>query len=235
MATALSKLTERIAAMEEEMALMKMSASVSSMTEGLRLATPEEAKEWVETAQTILALYGSASVGKSLKTEKTEKTAKTATNPGGPSEWNVFVQSTWQEMAAEKGVLMGDGEDAKALFKKQAAAAGVSYQSAMKEAGRRKDVLEGRDTNEKQAKKVAAKEKRDAKKSAAPTAVKKAAAPVKKTTEAEDLMAELGIVVKEIDGISYMVCDDGEAFAINEDGTMGERAGVYDADSNTIE
>jgi len=233
MASTLSKLTERITAMEEEMALMKMSASVSSMTEGLRLASPEEAKEWVETAHKILALYAPTSVAKTT-TAKTAKTTKSSTNPGGPSEWNIFVQTTWQEMAAEKGVLMGDGEDAKTLFKKEAATAGVTYMMAMKEAGRRKDVLEGRDTNEKLAKKAAAKEKRDAKK-VAPTPVKKAAAPVKKPTEAEDLMAELGIVIKVIDGTSYMVCDDGEAFAINEDGTMGERAGVFDADTNTIE
>ena len=229
MSSTLSKLTERLAALEEEVALMKMSTAISSMTEGLRLAEPEEAKEWVEAANKILSLYATKT-SKASKTSKAEK--KATTNERGPSEWNVFVEATWIEMAAAAGVLMGDGDDAKAVFKKAAGAAGVSYQSAMKEASVRKAANEGRVDND--TKKAAAKEKREAKKAAAPPAVKKAA-PINEPTAAE-IMAELGIVIKVIDGTSYMICEeDGEAFLANDDGTMGDRVGIYDADTNTIE
>ena len=71
----------------------------------------------------------------------TEQLVKTVKTSRGPSEWNLFVQATWERMAEEKGVTMTSGEDAKDVFKKAAAAAGVSYMSAMKEAAALKDAM----------------------------------------------------------------------------------------------
>jgi hypothetical protein len=75
------------------------------------------------------------------KAEKAENAEKNNTIPAVPSEWNVFVNSGWHEMAAVKGVT-GEHDDA---FKKASKEVGVTYQGAMKEASRRKAELEGRE------------------------------------------------------------------------------------------
>jgi hypothetical protein len=161
---------------------------------------------------------------KSLKTKKTKevKEVKEAKNSTGPSEWNIFVRATWLEMAASAGVLMGEGANAEKEFKAAAKEAGASYQAAMKEASRR------RDGNEKP--KVDKSAKADKPKVEKPKADKP-----KEEKAIADVFADLGMCIKVIDEKKYLVCDDGEAFHLTEDGNMGERAGRYDADTDTID
>jgi hypothetical protein len=72
-----------------------------------------------------------------------DKKVKKTTNETGPAEWNVFLNTVWREMAADHGIVCEDPAE----FKKEVAShgkdSGFSYQEAMKEASRRKAVLEG--------------------------------------------------------------------------------------------
>lgn len=161
---------------------------------------------------------------KSLKTANKSKEVKEPKNSSGPSDWNIFVRSTWMEMAASAGVLMGDGENAEKEFKEATKKAGASYQMAMKEASRRKKASEDKADTPKaeKVKKVKAEKP-------------KAEKPKKEDEKINDLFAELGMSIKTIEEKKYLICDDGEAFFLAEDGTMGDRAGRYDADTDTID
>jgi hypothetical protein len=160
---------------------------------------------------------------KSLKTKKTKevKEVKEAKNSTGPSEWNIFVRATWLEMAASAGVLMGEGANAEKEFKAAAKEAGASYQAAMKEASRRRDGTD--------------KSKAEKPKAEKPKAEKPKADKPKEEKAIADVFADLGMCIKVIDEKKYLVCDDGEAFNLTDDGNMGERAGRYDADTDTID
>lgn len=180
MSTTVSSMSARIAALEAGMAdlraeneLLKMQLPLEALTEGLKAASPEQ----------LAAFFAAAELPakKGKKAAKTaEEKAKKTTNPEGPSAWNVFVNATWHEMAAEKGVV---GEVHDAAFKKASAAVGVTYQSAMKEASRRKAELEGKEPKEPKAKKEpkepkAKKEPKAESPAASAPASPKAAAPV---------------------------------------------------------
>jgi hypothetical protein len=87
------------------------------------------------------------------KAEKVEKVKddKKNTNPTGPSEWNVFVATIRNEMAAAKGIV----EEDEATFKKACKEAGITYQGVLKEASRRKAEMEGKETPVPKVKKAA--------------------------------------------------------------------------------
>ena len=73
-----------------------------------------------------------------MNPEDDEEEARQPRRRMGPPQWNAFVNITWREMAANKGVLFdADAYDAEKAFKKAAAAVGVTYQGALKEASRR--------------------------------------------------------------------------------------------------
>jgi len=140
--TTIMAMNARIASLEAGMSdlraeneMLKMQLPLEALTAGLKAASPEQLAAFLAAAE--------------LPAKKAKKAAKTAeekekktTNPKGPSEWNVFVNATWHEMAAEKGVV---SEVHDAAFKKASAAVGVTYQVAMKEASRRKAELEGKE------------------------------------------------------------------------------------------
>ena len=150
MSTTVSSISARIAALEAGMAdlraeneLLKMQMPLEAFTEGLKAASPEHLAAWAAACTAAAEGLGEAPAKKGKKAAKTaEEKAKKTTNPEGPSAWNVFVNATWHEMAAEKGVV---SEAHDAAFKKASAAVGVTYQSAMKEASRRKAELEGKE------------------------------------------------------------------------------------------
>jgi len=171
---------------------------------------------------------------KSLKTKKTKevKEVKEAKNSTGPSEWNIFVRATWLEMAASAGVLMGEGANAEKEFKAAAKEAGASYQAAMKEASRRRD---GTDKSKAEKPKADKSAKADKPKVEKPKVEKPKVEKPKEEKAIADVFADLGMCIKVIDEKKYLVCDDGEAFNLTEDGNMGERAGRYDADTDTID
>lgn len=247
MAAALVKAQERITALEQEVELLKMSSSVPAMIAALQSADPAELKQFLELVQ-------GAAPAAAAKTPKASKPkSEKLTNPEGPSEWNVYKKAVWREMAAGYGVVEEDDEAFKkacVAYKKAHPEALISYQDSMKEAGRRKDAREGRDTAAKEAKKAAEKAAREAKKAAAeapavtpkkaapkkaPGAPKKAAAAAAAELTADEALAEMGMKIKEVDGVKYLISDDGEAFSVTEDGTMGERAGRYDPDSDAVD
>lgn len=164
--SAIAKLIERLSALEEEVKTLRATPapapaafSLETFTAALKTASPEEIKEWMAVCQEIAGPLASAP-------ESSEKPKK-VTNVTGPSEWNVFVHHTWISMGADAGIMLDDfqgDEDTKdKAFKKEAAKAGITYQAAMKEASRRKAILEGKDPEApktKKVKEVKAKEKK---------------------------------------------------------------------------
>jgi hypothetical protein len=115
------------------------------------------------------------------KGAKAKAKPRAITNASGPKEWNVFVQATWQSMAAEKGILYEDfdGESKDKDFKEATKKEGITYQSAMKEASRRKALAEGKDAEAKPPKTAKVPKAAKAPKAAEPKAtVPKAAASV---------------------------------------------------------
>jgi len=245
------KAQERITALEQEVELLKMSSSVPAMIAALQSADPAELKQFLD-------LVNAAPAAAAAKTPKASKPkSEKLTNPEGPSEWNVYKKAVWREMAAGFGIVEEDDEAFKkacVAYKKEHPEALISYQDSMKEAGRRKDAREGRDTAAKEAKKAAEKAAREAKKAGveaavtpkkaaakkAPGAPKKAAAkPAEPAAPAEltfeEAMAELGMNIKEVGGVKYVIAGCSEANYVTEDGTMGERAGIYDPDSDAVD
>ena len=170
----IAKLTERLDAyaakmdayaakmelLEAEVKTLRSMTPLEAFTAGLKGATPEQAAEWFAQCQELAAVLApasaSASEAKEAKTKGKDK--KAVTNATGPTEWNVFVQATWQSMAAEKGVLYEDFEGDQATkdkaFKEASKKVGVTYQAAMKEASLRKAAAEGRDPDAPKVKKA---------------------------------------------------------------------------------
>jgi hypothetical protein len=156
--SAIAKLIERLSALEEEVKVLRSAPlpiapapiSLETFTAALKTASPEEIKEWMAVCQEIAGPLASAP-------ESSEKPKK-VTNVTGPSQWNVFIHDTWISMGADAGIMLDDfqgDEDTKdKAFKKEAAKAGITYQAAMKEASRRKALLEGKDPEAPKTKKV---------------------------------------------------------------------------------
>jgi len=172
--------------------------------------------------------------------KKSPKAKRATTNTEGPKDWNSFVNSVQREMAASAGVDM-DGlsdKDLKAAAKK----VGAGWQEALKEAAIRKRMLEKGDERSVaevalKEEKAAAKMKKADKKEKTPTTPKKAAkAKESAVSSLEKEMAELGMSVREVEGVSYIIDDEsGESFTINEDGSFGDRVGIYDAGIGAID
>ena len=182
-----SKLATRLDELETKMAAFH---SLSAFTQILKSATPEQAQEWMAVCQEVIEKNG-CEVQKPAKSAKAA--SKSASKPkdgkDGRTDWNNFVALTFQEMAAELGVIHTEYEN-DADFKKAAKEKGLIRQVAMKEASRRKAILEGVDPVKKaaewEAKKVVIKAKRAEKK-----AESKASTPSSKAeAEAEESEAE---------------------------------------------
>ena len=206
---ATKELLNRLASLEAEMAELKME------NEMLKTTMPAASK-------------------------KSPKTKRTTTNTEGPKDWNSFVNSVQHEMAASAGIDV-DGLSEKE-FKEAAKKMGAGWQEALKEAAIRKRMMEkGEERSLAEValkeEKVAAKMKKVDKKEEKPLA-SKTVATVKKTLEAslEKEMAELGMSVHQVKGVSYIIDDAScETFAINEDGSFGDRVGIYDAGIGAID
>jgi hypothetical protein len=139
--SAITALTARLSKLEEELKTLRAQTPLEVFTAALKTASPEDKEAWFNACNEVAASLTSPP-------EPSSKKTKTASNPRGPSEWNVFVNATWVEMAAAKGVFQEEGQDDKA-FKKAAAAVGVTYQGALKEASARKSALEGAEPKKK--------------------------------------------------------------------------------------
>jgi post-segregation antitoxin (ccd killing protein) len=175
----------------------------------------------------------------SSKTTKAKKEKRATTNVEGPAAWNLFVKETQKTMAAAAGVDVSSMDET--AFKKAAAAkdSGFGWQIALKEASRRKAALEGRDPEApKPAKKTAAK-------TAAPAVVSAPAAapaPAKKVVIVDPLAAakkefeELNLGEIEINGKSYYINQDClEVYEIASQWVVGERLGMYDFETESID
>lgn len=144
----LNKLTERLAALEEEVKTLRAVTPLGCLqafTAGLKTASPEDIKEWMAVFQEIAGPLTVASPSSS-PSEKPKKAKKEPTNAAGPTEWNVFIHQTLLSMAAEAGIIQSDFES-EAVFRKAVKDAGITRQKAMTEASRRKALLEGKDPN----------------------------------------------------------------------------------------
>jgi hypothetical protein len=241
-----SKLNERLQELEAKMSSFQ---SLASFTRMLKTASPADVKEWMAVCEQVMEKNG-ASVEKKTS-GKTKTKSKRTSNSEGPTEWNAFKTKTWHEMAAQGGVIYEDFmknvdqddekavEKAKKLFGKAAAGVGAGYQAAMKEASRRKDEMEGRNHDEEVAKKAA---KKSPKSKAASIAKEEAEEEQEEQEEEEEeqselakKMAELDMVLKNVDGTTYIVDKDGGEAYLVEDETFGERCGAYDAKTGIID
>ena len=196
--SAIAKLTQQLEALaakmetlEAEVKTLRSMTPLEAFTAGLKDASPDAVVEWMTLCQETAAAFQPQAAPAAVATKAKDK-PRPVTNATGPKEWNVFVQATWHSMAAEKGVLYedceGEGEAKDKAFKKAAAAQGITYQGAMKEASRRKALAEGKDAAAPKVAKAKAKPTELAKlKAAAPVAAKTvaAAAPVAAKTVAK--------------------------------------------------
>ena len=169
---------------------------------------------------------------------KVKKEKRVSTNVEGPAAWNVFVKDTQKTMAAAVGVDSTSMDEA--AFKKAASAkdSGFGWQAALKEASRRKAALEGRDPD---APKPAALAKKAASAASEPKAPVKAAPKVKDAAaealvKAEAEFKELNLAEMEINGKSYYINQDCyEVYEIASQWVIGERLGVYDFETDSID
>ena len=184
---------------------------------------------------------------------KDKKVKKATTNETGPTEWNVFLNTVWREMAADHGIVCEDPAE----FKKEVAShgkdSGFSYQEAMKEASRRKAALEGTVPKVKVAKVKVAKDSEPtsslaelkarvaaakAAKAAAPVPAPKAATPKVATpkvatpkvpTELElqlTAAAEMGWSIVEHEGMTFFHDPNGDLAFSYPDGN--DQIGTYE-------
>lgn len=142
--SALAAIVSRLTALEEEVKTLR-TPSLTVFMDCLKTASPEEVKAWLVLSREV-AGTAMAELEEEEKPKKVKK--KATTNETGPAEWNVFVNTVWHEMAADQGIV-GEHD---AEFKKTCKDAGITYQSAMKEASRRKAELEGKQPKVKVAK-----------------------------------------------------------------------------------
>ena len=142
----MNKMSDRIAALEEEVKTLRAVTPLQAFTAGLKTASPEDIKEWMAVFQEMAGplVPSVASPSASESSEKPKKTKKEPTNASGPTEWNVFVHETLISMAAEAGIIQSDFES-EAVFRKAVKDAGITRQMAMTEGSRRKALMEGKD------------------------------------------------------------------------------------------
>lgn len=243
----LDALEAQVAALKTENELLKMATPLAAVTEGLRVASADQIQAWMDACNEIAAKY-QGSVAAPTPAKKPAKEKRATTNTEGPKDWNVFVNSVQREMAAAAGVAVDELSEKE--LKEAAKKVGAGWQAALKEAAIRKRMEETgvdrsaaemtlkEEKDAKKEKKAAKGEKAEKKpKAVAPTATPKKVSK-KKAAEPtlEEQMAELGMSVREVDGVKYIVDDSsGEAFTVNEDGSFGDRVGIYDADAELID
>ena len=165
----LAALEAQVAELKTENELLKMLTPLEAVTEGLKMASPEEVAAFSK------ALEACAPKTSAPKPHKTPKEEKKNTNPTGPAEFNAFVQAIWHEMAAVEGVV-GEHDEA---FKKASKEVGVTFQKARAEASRRKAEMEGREAPVPKTPKAAAPKTPVAAKPVAPKTPTAKAAPPK--------------------------------------------------------
>ena len=191
-------------------------------------------KTLLEVIARLEAKVDVLSVEVSSKTNA-KKEKRATTNVEGPAAWNLFVMETQKTLAAAAGVDVSSMDEA--AFKKAAAAkdSGFGWQVALKEASRRKAVLEGRDPDApKPAKKTAAAGAPAAPKAAPKSKAKDAAAAALAKAAAD--FEELNMGELEIDGKSYYVQQDTyEVYEIASQWVMGDRLGMYDVEAESID
>lgn len=179
----MSSVEERLEALEAEVKKLrkklKAPPTLSSYTEALRAAEPEEAEEWIRACQELINAHPDALPEEAAAAVSSSggaaggKKKRAATNKEGPAEWNAFKKTVWRELAAACGILCaGESEEDLAAFKKACAAykkahpeAKISYQDSLTEAARRKAEMEGKDPEALAAERAAKNEARKAKKS----------------------------------------------------------------------
>jgi len=250
-----SKLNERLQELEAKMSSFQ---SLASFTRMLKTASPADVKEWMAVCEQVMEKNGASVEKKTSGKNKTKSKSKRTSNSEGPTEWNSFKTKTWHEMAAQGGVIYEDFmknvdqddekavEKAKKLFGKAAAGVGAGYQAAMKEASRRKDEMEGRNHDEEVAKKAAkkspkskaaaiAKEEAEEEQEEAESETEEEQEEEEEQSELAKKMAELDMVLKNVDGTTYIVDKDGGEAYLVEDETFGERCGAYDAKTGIID
>lgn len=243
----LTAMEAEITSLKAENASLKSSIPLAAVAAGLASASSEDVKLWMEVCKSIADKFGELSApspaaeGKKTKRVKKVKDSKKITNPSGPRAWNEYVFNNWIDMAEAAGVPYlsfyegVDEADEKAMatalhhFKKAAAAAGVTYQDAIHESSRRKDEEEGKD----HAARVAEKAAKKASKKSAPKPVEDTA----DVTEADFVasMKEAGLIPKVIDGVKYWLEEDSaKVYVYGDGGDLGELAGIYDPDADSI-
>jgi len=251
--TALEAKQADLLACQEELTALKAEVkdlrtpSLTVFMDCLKTASPEEVKAWLvlsrEVAGTAMA---------ELEEEKPKKKEKKATtNAEGPKAWNAFVTAVWHEVAATHGIV-GEHDDA---FKKECKEVGITHQSMLKEASRRKAELEGTVPKVKEPKVKEPKEGKSdlaalkakvaaakAAKAAAPQVpapkaapVTKAAAPVapKVPTELElqlTAAADMGWAVVEHEGMTFFHDPSGDLAFSYPDGN--DQIGTYTVDED---
>ena len=228
----------RLAALEAEVKTLREVPPLESFTASLKAASPEQVKEWMDLCNEVAGEY----MAKDVK-PKVVKEKKATTNETGPSEWNVFVNAVWHEMAASEGIVGEHDAD----FKKACKDAGITYQGALKEASRRKAELEGTVPKVKVAKEAKAKVAKEATtleavqakvaaakvaKVAAPVAAAKAPAKVVSSELDRQLAAaaDMGWVVVEHEGETFFHDPSGDLAFSYPDGD--EQIGTYTAATN---
>lgn len=196
-----------------------MAAMMKTLLEAVKTASAEE-------RSLLLAALGGAPMSSIAKVKK-EKRA--TTNVEGPAAWNLFVKETQKTMAAAVGVDSSSMDEA--AFKKAAAIkdSGFGWQVALKEASRRKALAEGRNPEAPKPKTTKVKPEE----SAAP-------APAPKIKDADAIkraaFAELNMTEFETDGKTYWLqMDCLEVYEVAGSYELGERLGVWDIESETID
>lgn len=235
---------------KENSSLKKKKITLESFTEAMREATEEDVRSWYDLCQERAEELGLLS----SSAEKPKKQRKKPTNSEGPREWNIFVLSTWQDMLAETGVEVPEDD---AEFKKVAKKAGISYQSAMKEAGIRKRALE-KGISQKEAELEMKNDSKERSKKSAPKTPSKKPTPAStnapkklKKKEEEDSeeqseeeedkelakgLEEAGFIEMKIQGCLWYVDKENlSVYTRPEKYVLGECVGTYDADTETIE
>ena len=131
-------LDARLAAVESENELLKMQLPLEAFTQGLKDASPDAIAAWAAACSAAAEGLGLGEAPAKTKAKKAvltpEEKVKKTTNPEGPAAWNAYINATWHEMAAAKGVVV---EGDHAAFKKAAGQVGITFSIARAEASRR--------------------------------------------------------------------------------------------------
>ncbi len=246
----LTALEAEITALKAENTALKSNIPLAAVAAGLSTASSEDVALWMEVCKAVADKYGElASIGPAAENKpkkvKKVKSNRKVTNPTGPTEWNLFVQNVWIDMAEAAGVsfmsiMEGvDENDLNAVtaadkkFKAAAAEKGVTYQAVLTEASRRKDEEAGVDHAAKMAEKLARKQKKVSGTVAPPS--KKVTVVTDEEAELLRSMKEAGFTVKVVGGQRVWIEEaTKDVFVYGEGADLGDLLGVYDPDTDSI-